>query len=498
MMNILNFYEAGKARNGSALIPYFDTLNVVNLLFSTRTGNAVVKWGDGQETELTTLKNHDTTSNTIGGITKAYSSAFTGSLQIVFAKGLRDVYSLYLQGQGSPTSSQTNKYNILDFGLWIKQFSNLYSFHIQIYDYGMIANRGSIKGNLVDVPDSVERILIGDVIVVNPTTDIYVNFNAITGTSKLKSFTRNLNNVGSNFLKISGSISDLPASLEYIKISGTAAGSLMTYTPGKIWASSFDTFDISYLFSTNINNSILADMNNSISTSKGGKIISLQGLRTAISDSAFSELQAKGFTVSCPKLSDTTLTMSLSANLLDASSYLNHATMVGLANYTGGALNISAGNYAYIPSNTSLDFGIGSLYFGCKVKFNAVSGLKGIIGKTLAGSVTGRYGIYLNSNAINAICQLSPTLATTNTVSAADYNDGQFHSIDVICNRTTGKQSLYIDGVLINTVSFTPSNDNITINARFAIGAYNNSTGNALQSGSELSGAIKDVFVHKF
>jgi hypothetical protein len=84
-----------------------------------------------------------------------------------------------------------------------------------------------------------------------------------------------------------------------------------------------------------------------------------------------------------------------------------------------------------------------------------------------------------------------------NTTNASTYNDGNFHTIEVICDCTTGKQTLTIDGVLINTTSFTPSSDNLALNQKFHIGAFGNTSGGIVAS-SELNGIIKDVFVNKF
>lgn len=191
------------------------------------------------------------------------------------------------------------------------------------------------------------------------------------------------------------------------------------------------------------------------------------------------------------------LDLPLSSNLLDLSPHLNHATMVGTETHSLGGLVTSTGNYAYIPNKTSLDFGTGSLRFGCTVKFNAVTGTKGIIGKTIAGSVIGRYGITMVDGLIYGITQMTSG-NVQNTTPVSPYNDGTFHSIEVICKRTTGKQILIIDGVVINITSFTPSSDNLTLNARFWVGGLGNVGGTTLLANSELNGIIKDVFVNKF
>ena len=191
------------------------------------------------------------------------------------------------------------------------------------------------------------------------------------------------------------------------------------------------------------------------------------------------------------------LDLPLSSNLLDLSPHLNHATMVGTETHSLGGLVTSTGNYAYMTNKTSLDFGTGSLRFGCTVKFSSITGLRGIIGKTIYGGAVGRYGIYLDSGNINCYSEITSGIIF-NSNSATPYNDGNFHTIEVVCNRTTGKQTLTIDGALISTTTFTPSSNNLSRNAYFIIGGYGNATGNGLQASSELNGIIKDVFVNKF
>ena len=191
------------------------------------------------------------------------------------------------------------------------------------------------------------------------------------------------------------------------------------------------------------------------------------------------------------------LDLPLSSNLLDLSPHLNHATMVGTETHSLGGLQTSTGNYAYIPNKTSLDFGTGSLRFGCTVKFSAITSNGGLIGKGIYGSAIGRYSISMWSGRLYTLSQMTSGNIQTD-ISLTPYNDGVFHKIEVICNRTTGKQTLTIDGVLINTISFTPSSDNLSRNARFFIGGYGNSAGTGLQPGLEFKGIIKDVFVNKF
>lgn len=191
------------------------------------------------------------------------------------------------------------------------------------------------------------------------------------------------------------------------------------------------------------------------------------------------------------------LHLPLASDLLDISGNSNHASMIGVETHVDGGLQTSVGNYASIPNKTLLDFGTGSLEYGCDFKLLAANtgGVKGIIGKSIFASAIGRYAIYLNGSNIVAASQLT-SVNPTNTFSVNV--DGRFHSIKCICDRTLGNQSVYIDGILASVVSFTPSNDNVFANKSFYIGAYGAATGTGINAGSEFNGIIKNVYVIKF
>ena len=482
------FYEAGKARSGTALIPFTDTIYISRFGFSTRNGDAIIKWGDGSETNY--VPNKNTTS--LSYVNKTYTSAFTGNVEVFLKNGLKDVYFLNLSAYTN-TFKKESKYNIINFGNFIKQFTNLYGYTLDLDYFFQPTLYSTVSGNLLDVPNSVELIVINRIQITN--TDLSIDFDGIPLLSKLKYLFRAGGSV--NSVSVFGDLAKLPTLCFYCNIQLARTGSSITYTAGKIWASAFDTLYLPIALTLTENDNLLIDANNSVTTAIGGKLFDLKGFRTLASDDAVAGLIAKGFTVNCTRISDTMLTMPLSANLLDSSSYSNNATMVGTETHSLGGLQTSTGNYAYIPNKTSLDFGTGSLRFGCTVKFSSVSGTKGIIGKTIFGAAVGRYGIYFDAGTLYGITQITAG-NIINSTSISPYNDGNFHNIEVVCNRTTGKQSLIIDGIIISTVSFAPSSDNISRNAQFMIGAYGNSTGTGLLASSELNGVIKDVFVNKF
>jgi len=93
MFNPVFFYEQGKTRSGTALVPVINA-DSVRLFFSTRNGDALVKWGDGTESSWTPQKNIDYTDvNSRPWIEKSYSPNYSGDISVVFKRGLRDVYS---------------------------------------------------------------------------------------------------------------------------------------------------------------------------------------------------------------------------------------------------------------------------------------------------------------------------------------------------------------------------------------------------------------------
>ena len=480
----------GSNKSGTALIPIFGTITM-RLLISTRVGNSIVNKGDGSADIVYVTAKNTNASGITTTLDLTYSSAFTGNISVKFLFGLKDVYSIaFFEFTGGSNSNTDKQLNILDLKIFFGQFQNINNVYLDYSDFGY--TKAILKGDLSQFPDSLESLSLRMLKFKNAGTDLYLNFSNYSASSKLKSLVSERG--GDSTLKILGDLGKAPSTLQYLNIQGSLAGSTITYTAGKVWTNSFDTLYLPIPLTTSETDNLFIDANNSVTTAIGSKSWTLQGFRTSVSDTAVAGLIAKGFTVNCLRISDTMLTMPLSSNLLDSSTYSNNATMVGTETHSLGGLQISTGNYAYIPNKTSLDFGTGSLRFGCTVKFSSASG--GIIGKTIAGSAVGRYGIYVDSGKVVAIVQLSG--GTYSNTSSIAYNDGNFHTIEVICNRATGKQTLSIDDVLIATTSFTPSSDNLTRNAIFWIGGYGNSTGTGLYPSSELNGIIKDVFVNKF
>src|SRR5690606_2705544 len=105
-------------------VPYADA-SFARFGFSTRHGNATINWGNGSILDVEPLKNQDaTTVISISQYTNNYSPNYTGNVSITIKQGLKDVYSIWL---GAATGVTHPNFNIQDFGIWVKQFTNLYS-----------------------------------------------------------------------------------------------------------------------------------------------------------------------------------------------------------------------------------------------------------------------------------------------------------------------------------------------------------------------------------
>ena len=337
MFNPIHFFEAGKARSGTALIPFFDSTSVT-FGISTRNGNTVVDWGDGSYSNYAPVKMRDYTygSAFYYDFGKSYSSALNGNVSVKFLQGLKDVYSVYL-GYFHATNQQS-KLNILDVETFFKQFPNLFSLCIQEYAYQTTSRMSVIKGDLAKLPNSVERVLINQAEILNAGTDFTLNFSSYTNLSNLKffQFKDTIATTAQSTIKVIGDVCKIPTSCQFFYLQKASAGSSITYTAGKIWASAFDTLSIPLSLTTAELDALLADMDGSILTKTGAGVISVLGYRSSASDAFVASLQSKGFTV------------NVTRNPLNINSYSDSALLrLDFQNnfdvYSNSGLNIAAG-----------------------------------------------------------------------------------------------------------------------------------------------------------
>lgn len=299
MSNPVVFYQDNNSCN-PLRIPILNCINF-SIIISTRQSGGIIYWGDSSKDITTFTRNTDFTISS--GLVRShlYENTHTGNARVCLNDGLKDIYS-YRFTSGVIGSDGLQQYNIDDVGIFLNQMTNLYSFQLDIYAYGIDSRRPIIKGDLANFPISVQRVLVRAVDVKSRSTDLYFNFNSLSPNSMLKWFSK-VNGTGTsnmNALRFLGDISKIPEHCNYFFIaSGDSinTSSSIKYTKGKQWSSTFDTLQIPIVLTTLELDNLLIDLNDSITTAVGGRLIYLRGTRSILSDSAVLGLQNKGFTV---------------------------------------------------------------------------------------------------------------------------------------------------------------------------------------------------------
>ena len=484
MFNILQFYEAGKARSGTAYFPFMDT-PTVNLYVSTRFQNTEIIYADAVvNATAPKLLNYAFNPNGEGLNAHTHTTPFTGNVSVIFKGGLKDVYSLMLGGYNVFTGRSA--YNIIDFGAFLRQFPNLFSFAVYIQSSGT-EGFSTIKGNYLDIPDSVEEILVYQAQVTN-WEDFYIDFSALKTTSKLRRFYKRLNynqfDSSEKTAKITGDISKLPISCNYFFIDATDAdanafatftNSKITYTAGKVWASAFDTLSIPLVLSQTELDALLADMDGSINTKIGAGVIAVGGYRSYASDAHVASLQAKGFTVNINK--------QLGLSILDSSvifradfqnnfdvysnSYLG-AIAGGTSNQPTFALSgRKAGEYCAvfngsqsIKTTTNLPVNSDKVTIAFWMKTTQTGGV--IVGEMSTNTnLNNTFSWYINDSVANSV-QFNSRNTGENKSARTGANNGTWkHFVAVIDRAQNGANEIliYENGVLA-TFTKPISNDN--------------------------------------
>lgn len=475
----------GRKYGGIASIPFSNT-KFIQMHFSTRNGNCLINWGDGNSQSFTPSKNIDVINNLPIDAYHTYSTAYTGNVDITFNNGLADVYSLFLQIPQSGTP-EVNTFNIQDFNAFINQFSNLYSLKISsaaVFNYTQKCN---IKGNVADVPNSVERIELGHMgALVNPN-DLYLDVTNFKVESQLKWLNRNMANVGSGIVttwKTYGNLAKLPSQLYYFKLAGNAG--TFTYSGTKVWASSFDTLDIgnASLSATDTDN-LLIDMANSITTAIGSKIIRLANCyRSNASNPSVAYLQSLGYVITIAGIRDKILDLPLQNNFTDNTG-LNTIVAGGTSNLP--TFTLEGSEYAAtfngsqsMKTNANFVMGIDKFSISLWLKTNQTT-LANII--ELSASLDANNNTFITL--INGSGQLNKFqfvdrnggYYVTNT--SNNINDNTWHHIVIIYDRSlsgalAGK--LYVDNVLVTNTTLANDLNGIFGNFPLFIGQRGGTT----------------------
>lgn len=277
-------------------IDYLQT-NQINFDIFTRTKPIDIIDSTGRKTLYSNVnynKNYVLDSTSSGVVLNFPNTTDNPNIKLYCRGGKDDIVSMLLL-----TGLTQNSNNILinNWYIFLAQFTGLESL---LLFFARQTTTSSplpvIKGNMIKVPNSLKYIAYTRIYVENQNVDFYCDFNDINSDNTLKYFKVDLQI--SQTPKIVGDLNNLPSTLEYFKIVNFGTGSNSTYTGvGKKFNAQFDTFYYNRTLPTAQLDQLLIDLNDSITSAVGDKIIYLRGTRTTASDSAVLGLQSKAFTV---------------------------------------------------------------------------------------------------------------------------------------------------------------------------------------------------------
>ena len=447
--------------------------------FSTYEGDAYIDWGNGTYSNYSTPKLLDFTNYDRQTGFYAYANEmilmatpidFTTKVRL--NKGFKDVYSIafFESGYRSSNSYPYGKFVINDFGIFINQFINLKTLIIDISRTNENADRkNTVKGDLSQIPDSLEKITIGSLQFQVNLTDLYLNVSNFSNTSNLKVFKRYSgaqSNIGT--FTAYGNLAKLPSQLYYFKLDGNTG--TFTYTGTKIWASSFDTLDIGNAsLSVTETDNLLIDMANSITTAIGSKVIILANCnRTTASNTAVAYLQSLGFTITFAGItflgnSDKILDFDVAnpssyigsgTTIYDLSGYNNNGTLlngIGFNTDSGGSLVFDGvDDKVSIADNSNLRTPNGT--FSIWVKQVDDTSTRSAVASKISGSGSfNGWVIIINSTSII----VSIKNASTGYSLSYSINTSVWVNITLVWISTT-TWKLYVNGVLRQTITTAP------------------------------------------
>jgi hypothetical protein len=183
----------------------------------------------------------------------------------------------------------------------------------------------------------------------------------------------------------------------------------------------------------------------------------------------------------------------------DQSGQGNNGQLLGMSTTTsvaigkiGQALKFNGSNY--ISMGNFFNPGTNSWSFGTWFKSSSNS-LQSVIAKSAANSTNYRYAIELNDqHKIDCLAVFAPNVAVYSGTNST-YNDGKWHSVMCVANRS-GNLQMYYDGALVASTDISPYvGQNFTNTSCFEIGAYEDSSGNCSTSAGFV-GSIDETRVY--
>lgn len=343
----------------SAFWPFEDSSEAI-FQISTRGGDMKIKWGDNTESLYTAYKGWDFTSSPPSYLNHPYSPNFTGDVEMVVRKGLKDVYSV---GIFIPSSGgKGGRFNITNFGEFINQFPNLYSIRITFYKYQNTDQQPIISGQLAEIPKSVKRYLINTFD--SRGSRATLNLSQFPQDSELEEIWQDDNVGTSGHIQISGDLADLPANVKKFGFGRNWHNlSAVRYTGGRVWRSDIDSIELN---ATNTltqqeADDLLVDLAASVTSAVGDKKITLAGSLT----SKYTEIQyleSLGFAVTvgtvlniqndlhhhlktktADPLKDEIIVAGASWGLINTTNDISYPLGGGIHNADKGAVELSTG-----------------------------------------------------------------------------------------------------------------------------------------------------------
>ncbi|MDD5397232.1 MAG: DUF2341 domain-containing protein [Candidatus Moranbacteria bacterium] len=162
---------------------------------------------------------------------------------------------------------------------------------------------------------------------------------------------------------------------------------------------------------------------------------------------------------------------------------------------TGSALKLD-GSSQYLNMGDVLDMSTNSFTTNVWVKTTSTANT-GLIGKSSARGLSGRYATNISAGNIVTIFEGSSVVTSTGTPFAA-YADGKWHMITTVFDRT-GNMSLYVDGALKNSTSISgQAAVDMQSTDPFYVGQYGNATGTGPLAGYYFNGSVDNAKVYNY
>ena len=154
------------------------------------------------------------------------------------------------------------------------------------------------------------------------------------------------------------------------------------------------------------------------------------------------------------------------------------------------------GSNDYVGFGDILDMGTSDWSY--QIWFKTTSANGGLMGKSILGSVAGRWSISFSASVpgkLVAVFQGNSSVALYSINATGAWNDGNWHNATVTCDRD-GDMTLYMDGTYNNKLSISASSAiNMNTAGHFFIGTYGNAAGTAPAAGWYFKGSLDEARV---